>query len=221
MALAKLTLTACSKSKHTISGVNPFSVMINPETISLQHNIKYTTPEKTNEKKYINEGEWDVKIPSILLDTTGAIPQSEWPSGDQTILDMIEHLKKVVCKFYGQNHEPPIIHLQWGSFIFWVRLKKMDVKYTLFSKEGTPVRAEVTLDFGGFETEKENVAKKNSSSPDLTHYVEVNVGDTLPLMCERVYKNPLLYMQVAKVNGLTNFRNLKPGSRLYFPPIVD
>lgn len=221
MALTKLTLTACSSSKHTISGVKPFSVMVNPETIHLLHNIEYTSEKDSSEKKYVNEGEWSVKIPSILLDTTGVIPESEWPGDGKTILEMVEHLKNVVCKFYGNQHEPPIIHLQWGSFLFWVRLKSIGVKYTLFNKDGAPVRAEVSLDFGGFDTEKEVASKKKPSSPDLTHYVEVKVGDSLPLMCERVYKNPLLYMQVAKVNGLTSFRDLKPGSKLYFPPVVD
>lgn len=222
MALAKFTLTACTSNKSALVGLQPFSLMLNPETISLKHNIEYQSPKNNQEnKKFVSLGEWSVQIPSIVLDTTGAIPKSEWPQGHDDILGMIDHLKNVTCTYNGNNHEPPVVKMHWGTLLFWTKLKSMDVKYTLFNNSGVPVRAEVSLDFGGFKTEKEDAAVKRMNSPDLTHLVEVQVGDSLPLMCERVYKDPSLYLQVAKVNNLTNFRNLKPGSKLYFPPIVD
>ncbi len=38
-------------------------------------------------------------------------------------------------------------------------------------------------------------------------------------MCYRIYGDPKYYLEVAKVNGLGNFRFLKPGTDLIFPPI--
>ena len=38
-------------------------------------------------------------------------------------------------------------------------------------------------------------------------------------MVYRIYGDPLLYIEVAKANGLTDFRNLKPGRTLVFPPV--
>jgi nucleoid-associated protein YgaU len=63
------------------------------------------------------------------------------------------------------------------------------------------------------------VAKENRSSPDLTHYRIVKAGDNLPLMTQRIYGDPKYYLEVARVNKLVNFRNLKPGQAIYFPPI--
>ena len=47
----------------------------------------------------------------------------------------------------------------------------------------------------------------------------VKAGDTLPLMCYRIYGDPKYYLDVAEVNHLGNFRVLIPGSALVFPPI--
>ena len=96
-----------------------------------------------------------------------------------------------------------------------------NVKYTLFDIDGAPIRAEVSLDFFEFESFKEIEAKQNKQSPDLTHIIEVKSGDTLPNLCNKVYNDPSYYMQVARINGLSSFCRLKPGTRLVFPPLVD
>jgi len=68
-------------------------------------------------------------------------------------------------------------------------------------------------------TSQEEALAAQRSSPDLTHVVEVKEGDTLPLLCYRVYKDCSYYPQVAKANNLTDFRHLKPGTKLSFPPL--
>jgi len=47
----------------------------------------------------------------------------------------------------------------------------------------------------------------------------VKAGDTLPLLCHRVYKDSTYYLDIARINGITNFRNIRPGMRLKFPPL--
>jgi nucleoid-associated protein YgaU len=65
----------------------------------------------------------------------------------------------------------------------------------------------------------ERVRRDNASSPDLTHLRDVREGDTLPLLAQEIYGNPHLYLEVARVNRLVNFRRLRPASRLSFPPL--
>jgi nucleoid-associated protein YgaU len=64
------------------------------------------------------------------------------------------------------------------------------------------------------------VIEENNSSPDLTHYRVIKKGDTLPLMCYRIYGDSKYYIQVAKANKLSNFRHLKEGEEIFFPPIA-
>ena len=67
--------------------------------------------------------------------------------------------------------------------------------------------------------EAQRAAREKKSSPDLTHERVVKEGDNLPLMTYRIYGDPKYYLEVARVNGLTNFRKLTPGQKIVFPPI--
>ena len=202
------------------SDKDEFKVMLNPVEYSEKNSINYTGYANRKNKKFVRQEGSVFSIPKILLDTTGVVPEKEWPVKG-SIKDMIEKLNKVVYKLNGKVHETPIVEVQWGTTHFKGRLKKMDVKYVLFDLNGEPLRAEVSLDFYIYETIKEIEAEARKSSPDLTHIIEVKAGDTLPNLCNKIYKDPSFYMQVARVNQLSTFCSLKPGMRLVFPPLVD
>jgi nucleoid-associated protein YgaU len=68
-------------------------------------------------------------------------------------------------------------------------------------------------------SKEEEALRANRSSPDMSHLIEVKAGDTLPLLCYRVYRDSSYYLEVARQNKLTDFRDLKPGSKLHFPPL--
>lgn len=55
----------------------------------------------------------------------------------------------------------------------------------------------------------------------MTHIRKVTAGDSLPLMTHRIYGDPNYYLQVAKVNGLVNFRRLASNLDLRFPPLRE
>ena len=57
-------------------------------------------------------------------------------------------------------------------------------------------------------------------SPDLTRARTVRHGDTLPLLVRQIYGSPDYYLAVARYNKLDDFRNLRPGQQLLFPPLV-
>ena len=94
------------------------------------------------------------------------------------------------------------------------------VTYTKFDPLGVPIRAKISASFAEV-TQKGLLAKlARLSSPDLTHKVTVKEGDILPLLTYKIYKKQDYYLQVTKANKLKNFRKLKAGSTLIFPPIA-
>jgi LysM repeat protein len=136
------------------------------------------------------------------------------PIGPQITL-----FKKVCFSYNGDIHEPNYLILQWGSLIFKCKLSSLKIEYTLFQKNGLPIRAKASCSFTK-ALDAATIAKTaNNKSPDLTHLIEVKQGDSLPIICNRVYGDPSYYMEVAKYNKITNFRNLVPGTKLYLPPI--
>lgn len=214
-----LTITECTVSSDgSISvGSSSFEVMLNPSSYSHTHQICY------NHKKTLGQLASSAKFSGIqaekvsfdiVIDGTGVVSLLA-----DDVPTQLSDLESVVYKYDGGDHEPNHVQLVWGSFKFYGRLESMAVDYTMFKPSGTPLRAKVKLAFTGFMSKEEEALRANRSSPDLTHIIEVKAGDTLPLLCYKIYKDSRYYLDVARVNNLTHFRNLVPGTRLYFPPL--
>jgi nucleoid-associated protein YgaU len=109
--------------------------------------------------------------------------------------------------------------LVWGSLVFPCVLITANYSFTLFKPDGTPLRAVASCSFRESVPEAERILADNPASPDLTHLREVQEGDSLPLLTDSIYGNAELYLEVARVNKLINFRRLRVGSRVAFPPV--
>jgi nucleoid-associated protein YgaU len=95
----------------------------------------------------------------------------------------------------------------------------MDIKYELFAPSGRPLRATANCTFKEHSSSLLDALLSAFSSPDLTHVREVKAGETLPLIANEIYGDPALYTEIARVNGLKNFRDIRPGQQLILPPI--
>lgn len=119
----------------------------------------------------------------------------------------------------SEVHRPLYMMIVWGTFLMTGVLEKASVTYTMFNPEGIPIRAKMNITVAeSFDAALENKGKK-PESPDLSKAILVKEGDTLPDLCFQEYGDSALYMQVAEVNKLKNFRKLTPGTELLFPPI--
>lgn len=174
-----------------------------------------------------------------IIDATGVLPGTKQfkfmtdtkdEKGKPSVQEFIKMLKAVCYDYVKECHGPPYLAVAWGqvflthsndeslngSSIFKCVLKSLDIKYTLFSAEGFPVRAEISLKFRGFQ-DAENRATDNS--PDLTHVVDVKFGDNLPALCKKIYGSPEFFLQIARINNLPSIYAIEPGMQLLFPPL--
>ena len=206
------------------SSKKSFEVMLNPSDYKHEHSICYNKKEVlgqlASEPKFSNIEAETVTIGEIVIDGTGVVNPPTSGAGSPDVKTQIKQLKDVVYTYKGDDHQPNIVRLLWGSLIFFGRMKSMSVNYTLFKPSGEPLRAKVqNLSFDGFMSKEEKSLRANRSSPDLTHHIEVKAGDTLPLLCYRIYKDSSYYPAVAKANNIVNFRDIKPGTMIHFPPL--
>lgn len=215
----KLKLTQCKVSKdgkvEVVDG-NSFEVMLNPASYNRSYSISYNDNEAQGQSA--SNLKFNVIKPQdfsfdIIFDGTGVVDQSA-----PAVKDQIRGLRDIFV-YSGDEHQPPVTRVLWGTMIFFGYLTSMSVDYTLFKPSGEPLRAKVTLSFKGFMSQEEESLRADRRSADLTHVVEMRAGDTLPLMCERIYKDSGYYNQVARLNNIINFRDIKPGIRLFFPPL--
>lgn len=192
----------------------PYIVMFNPDTLTVDTNVEFdrnAAPGSTSaQMRFIKIRPRDFNF-EFLVDGTGA-------SGEQREVLAEINAFKLVTGFFGDLHKTAPLILIWGTFIAKCVLTRMSVKYTLFRENGTPLRATISASFAEYTTANDLVRFMNLASPDLTH-IRQAAGDKLPLMCHEIYNESRHYLEIAKVNGLVNFRNLRSGQQLVFPPI--
>ena len=223
--LEKMLILAFSDSEKAENGGlmeadDVFEALINPEGYSLSYKLKFSEESQgqgTSGQQLTYEYTKPEEISfDFLFDNTGIIDGKPRPG----IADDLKRFKEVVIDYKGDIHEPRHFKLVWGeNSIFKGRVTDLSINYKLFRPDGTPIRAIASVKFKSSIEEQKRAAKENKSSPDLTHVRKVKSGDTLPLMCTRIYGDPKYYLQVATANNIVNFRSLKPGTDIIFPPI--
>ncbi len=198
--------------------VGQLNVLMNPESYQMNYKIEY------DEKQGDGSSGKQVKFKGIkpkdlsfefLFDSTGIIDGK--PRDD--IWNEVTEFKKMLVDYDGDVHQPRHFELIWGKMLFKGRLTELNFTFKLFKPDGTPLRALAKASFIETIDDQKRVAKDKPRSPDLTHERVVNGGDHLSLMTYKIYEDPRYYFQVARANGLTGFRNLKAGDRLFFPPV--
>lgn len=214
-------MQAYSDENFSDESGDPFEVMINPDSYSRSYSINYVDKENLGGlakspkfNKILSE-----KISfKIVLDGTGIVPLLKANKGS-SVEKMVTNLKNVVYNYQGKIHQPNFVQLEWNPLIFKGRLESMSIDYKLFKADGTPLRAQISLSFIEFMSEKLTAATEGDNSPDMTHLVTIREGDTLVDLCRKIYGKSMYYLKVASYNNLTNFRLLIPGSKIVFPPL--
>ncbi len=197
-----------------------FTAYINPESYQLNYKIEYSegqgqgTSAKQQKFKAIAPDELAFEF---LFDATGIIDGKPRPH----VWDDIKAFKKLLTEYEGEAHEPRHFRVIWGPMHFAGRLTSLNINFKLFKPDGHPIRAVAKVTFKSSVDEKKRVAKEDPLSPDLTHERIVKSGEHISQKCFDQYDNPGYYLQIARANNLTNFRKLKAGTNLIFPPLKD
>ncbi len=222
--LEKMLILAFETSKDAESGGKleakaSFEALINPETYTLEYKVK--TAEGQGQGTSGAQQKFAYTMPEelgfeFLFDSTGIIDGKPDKNG---VFAQVDAFRKLLTEYRPSSHEPFHLKLIWGNLIFKGRAVELGITYKLFNPDGQPIRAVARTKFKGSIEEQKRIAKEDRRSPDLTHVRVVKAGDRLPLMCFRVYGDPRHYIDVARVNGLSDFRALTPGQHLLFPPL--
>lgn len=221
-APAKLTITAYSDPGFTSQVGQPFGVWINPSSYSRKTNVRYNDRQaqgSAGPSPEFNRVAAEEVSFELIFDATGVIPAPSGQSYANGVADAINQLTTLTATLNGSIHSPNFLVLSWGQLQFQCVLTSLSVNYTLFKPDGTPLRAKVNVSFQSFTSESQLAKEANKTSPDLTHVVTFTRGDTLPLLCYRIYGDSRYYPEVAAVNGLVSFRQVQPGDQLMFPPL--
>lgn len=224
--LTPLKITACEDNDGVVTpqtgAGKSVSLLINPSQMHHERNTCFAKEKPMGDTgsgrpfSHMQPGKLSF---SVIFDGSGVIPRPASSTIPAEVEDQLRALSRVIYEYKGVQHQPSIVQVLWGQLLFTGRLTTFSTDYTLFRPSGVPLRATAALSFDSYTSSKQARLEADASSPDLSHLVRVVDGDTLPLLCERIYGDSRYYMAVARFNGLRQFRSLTPGISLHFPPL--
>ena len=206
--------------------ISEFVVDFNPGTFTVTNKIEYKQPDVKGQTGGDPQFE---KIPPLeftiefIIDGTGvAGSQVGKQNKKDYVKKQIRQLREVTgSNLNGEIHRPNYLALLWGGFYIECVLTSINITYNLFDREGTALRAKVNCSFLERIGPGKSGRQSRLESADLTTYVIFKEGDLLPLIAKNKYDDPSYYIQLAKVNNLKNFRNIKPGTKIILPPLKE
>jgi nucleoid-associated protein YgaU len=140
-----------------------------------------------------------------------------------------------LIKIDRDTHAPPIVLFTWGKsgfagagftdqFASQARtngftciVESVKQRFTLFSPEGLPLRATLTVTLKEYRTIEDQIQKIDFHS--RTQVYVVQTGDTLARIAARRYSDPTQWRAIADANNLTDPLALSPGMALSLPPV--
>ncbi len=217
--LEKLMIKAYTKPAYDAASLLPtqFTAFVNPAEITLAYEMEYDSAQGSGttgsrmEFKKVKPGDMTL---DFFLDGTGA-------NGNPVDVQSKIAEFQTVTGYNGDIHRPNYLKVTWGTLaVKRCVLKSASIAYKMFQPDGVPLRAVISAVFTDNSDDQTRVAMAQDQSPDLTHARVVAAGDTLPGLCTQIYGSPAYYLEVARANRLDHFRNLAPGTKLFFPPLA-
>jgi len=157
---------------------------------------------------------------SLTLDTTDTGEKVT----DHT--DMLLDLMKVDKKAAGSDPKsnkarPPWVELHWGKMhSFKAVIERLQIKFTYFASNGTPLRAKADLTLKQYSDDDEpKLQNPTSHTPSLHAVHRLSHGETLDRIAATHYADPTRWRLIAEANGIVDPFALTPGELLIIPEI--
>jgi nucleoid-associated protein YgaU len=158
----------------------------------------------------------------LLLDAVGKVGGSVTPEVDQ----FLKWTAPTPESAGTTSPSPPKLQFNWGqlklgtSDKFEGHLEKVSVTYLLFSRNGTPIRAEIGLSLKSTPTPQPGTNPTSGGTrAHRTH--QLTRGETLQSLAHAVYGNAAYWRGIAAANGINDPMRVPPGRRLLVPDLGD
>lgn len=205
------------------------SCMFNPYEYTLSKSNTFKEQEAANGEnsppaEISKSGAQTLKL-NLFFNTYGSTHDSVYKNETDVskITDKLWDLMHVVEENQPDKNKKkhvPLVAFHWGVFFFVSYITNMTQKFTLFTREGIPVRAKVDVTFTQYkdiEDRRKLGQNPTSGGGPINRIHTVVAGDRLDLIADSVYRDPAKWKLIASYNGLTNPAELQPGRQLAIP----
>jgi hypothetical protein len=207
MALEKAVIK--NKEKKT-----DLTVLFNPKEYQVQKSVQWEphkSPGLDSPPQQFTSGNPAVLSLELFFDTY------------ETQKDVRKEYTEKLMEFTlvdADKHAPPMLQFVWGGMIFEGFMESLALRYTMFLPSGAPCRATATIQIKEAKTAEEQLAAKPRNSPDHTKRRTFKQGETLALLAHEEYDDAAEWRRIADANGISDPKDVKPGTVLTLPPIL-
>ncbi|WP_421215160.1 hypothetical protein [Aeromonas jandaei] len=218
-SLSKLTIRGFT-DREMRTPVGSLVAMYNPDSLRLNYRTKYSQNE------FINT---DILSNSYLTSTPGTLDlelvfDARMPGNNLTIEQQLTELHELCYAISPATREPHFLAVSWGKLLvggaagreFNGRCIDYSINYTLFERDGTPLRATVSLSLSADGSIQLQSAINNLKAPS-TIVASAPDETLLPLIARQsnsYLKDSVDYLTLADQNNLDSFYDVKPGQGL-------
>jgi nucleoid-associated protein YgaU len=212
---AKLTITNLTANKS-------IECKFNPKQFSLNKRAAWAsdaTKKKDVPKLSFGGGNPATMSIELFFDTTdtGDDVRTKYTDFLLSLLEIDETKKDADG---NPLHEPPNCRVTWGSVLsLIVAVESVDLTFTFFLGNGTPVRATARLGLKQKIDEKLQARQNPTTRSEARKTWIVHEGQTLDWIAYREYGNPTYWRHIAETNDLANPRALRAGQVLKLVPL--
>ncbi|GAA1135942.1 peptidase M23 [Ornithinicoccus hortensis] len=199
------------------STLSEISFQFNPKEVSIQKQAKWERTPSAGAKKagppqFTGADPCKLTL-EMFLDATA--------THDASVVSTVEKLFACCApteqSAAKEKPSPPLVALHWGKVTsFAAFITSVNAKYTLFSSDGTPIRAlcQVSLEEMPVEPWRQNPTSGGLAVRRAHQLVD---GDTLASVAYAEYGDPNLWRPLAAFNGIDDPLRLRRGTRLLLP----
>lgn len=180
-------------SKATKAGSKPHYVGSNPQSVSLK----------------IFFDDWEALAGDVTKDV-------------EQLLDWCTPTKKSI----GNNKsQPPILRFTWGANmhlqVHKYYLSSVNATYTMFRRDGTPVRATADIKLSEVPTDDPDGQNPTSGAINTRRTHLISQGDSLQSIAYREYGRAGLWRGIAAFNNIDDPMRLQLGDQLLLPSLEE
>lgn len=114
-----------------------------------------------------------------------------------------------------KTHAPPVLVFAFGGFSFRCVLAEVSQRCTMFLRDGTPVRATLSVRFQEYATREAGAERGLLAGPPTLHTVAA--GQTLSELAGAMLGDPARWREIADANGIDDPFGLPAGASLLIP----
>jgi nucleoid-associated protein YgaU len=232
-----VTVSSLVKAKFKVynkdGSFETVDVQYNPSSLSFEKSSAFAeiaTPGLDAPLRQFVRGLTETMTVTLFFDTT----ETGTGTGARSVTEHTD-------KFYGlvkidpKTHQPPVCTFIWGASFpgdsliyesqrrteFKGRVTRVKQDFALFSPQGTPLRATLTVTLEEDRTLAEQILQLNLQSADHTRSHVVAEGDTLASVAWQYLQRPTEWRHLADANAIYDPRRLAIGGALVVPPVTE